>query len=63
MKDLIIKAFDGEGRVRDATFVEFERTFGAGPLGSIGVIIGFNWRIDLKRLSESLNGSASGTRR
>ena len=28
VKDLIIKAFDGEGRVRDATFVEFERTFG-----------------------------------
>ena len=27
-KDLIVKEFDGEGRVRDATFVEFERTFG-----------------------------------
>ena len=27
-KKLIVKEFNGEGRVRDATYVEFERTFG-----------------------------------
>ena len=27
-RKLIVKEYQGEGRVRDATYVEFERTFG-----------------------------------